>query len=163
MHQERWVCALGEPRSLRFSDPCAYLLRERHAVTVVEWASISSQYRDHRRARLRIQMKAGVESVPWIIVVQLVLVAAFVAFLLYDALPVPGAKLGGGFYLLIGVLNVLFHKSTGRKLFARAQSSWPFVAKFWARIGEKGTELLFLGFSVILAIAGTILLIAGKA
>jgi len=109
-----------------------------------------------------MQMKAGVESMPWIIV-PLVLIAAGVALILYVALPLPGAKLGGGFFLVIGALNVLFHKSTGRKFFALAQSSWPFVAKFWARSGENGTQLLFLGIGVILGVAGGILLVAGKA
>lgn len=60
------------------------------------------------------------------------------------------------------LLNVLFYKSTGRKFLAKTQSSRPFVARFWARSGEIGTQLLFLGIGVILAIAGCILLIAPR-
>jgi hypothetical protein len=71
--------------------------------------------------------------------------------------------LGGGFFLAIGALNALFYKSTGRKFFARTQSSPPFVANFWAHGGERGTQLLFLGMGIILAVAGCVLIIVGAA
>jgi hypothetical protein len=109
-----------------------------------------------------MQMRTGVESMHWIIA-PLVLIAVGIVFIVYVALPLPGAKLGGGFFLVIGVMNVLSYKRTGRKMFALAQSSWPFVARFWARSGENGTQLLFLGIGVILAVAGGILLVAGTA
>ena len=102
-------------------------------------------------------MKTGVE---WIIP-PLVLIAFGVGLILFVVLPLPGAKLGGGFFLAIGVMNVLSYKRTGQKIFARAKSSRPLVAKFWVRAGENGTQLLFLGIGVILAVAGCILLIAG--
>lgn len=107
-------------------------------------------------------MNTGVESMRWIIAA-LVLIASGIAFIVYVALPLPGAKLGGGFFLAIGVMNALFYKQTGREIFARAQSSWPFVARFWARSGEGGTQLLFLGIAIILAVAGCILLVRGPA
>ena len=110
----------------------------------------------------RMQMKTGVEPIHWIIA-PLVLIALGVAVIVYVALSLPGAKLGGGFFLAIGALNVLFYKSTGSKFFAKTQSSRPFVARFWARSGENGTQLLFLGIGVILAVAGGILLVAGTA
>ena len=98
----------------------------------------------------------------WIIAT-LLLIAVGLAVIVYVALPLPGARLGGGFFLAIGVMNALFYKRTGREIFTRAQSSWPFVARFWARSGENGTQLLFLGIGVILGVAGGILLVAGKA
>jgi hypothetical protein len=82
---------------------------------------------------------------------------------LYLVLPLPGAKLGGGFFLAIGVMNVLFYKRTGQKMFALGQSSRPFVARVWTRGGENGTQLLVLGIGIILAGAGGILLVAGTA
>lgn len=107
-------------------------------------------------------MKTGGESMHWIIAT-LLLIAVGLAVIVYVALPLPGARLGGGFFLAIGVMNALFYKRTGREIFTRAQSSWPFVARFWARSGENGTQLLFLGIGVILGVAGGILLVAGKA
>jgi hypothetical protein len=107
-------------------------------------------------------MKMGVESVRWI-VAPLVLIAVGILFIVYMALPLPGAKLGGGFFLALGVMNVLTYKRAGRKMFTLAQSSWPFVARVWARNGENGPQLLILGIGVILAIAGGILLVAGTA
>jgi len=98
----------------------------------------------------------------WIIAT-LLLIAVGLAVIVYVALPLPGARLGGGFFLAIGVMNALFYKRTGREIFTRAQSSWPFVARFWARSGENGTQLLFLGIGVILVVAGGVLLVAAKA
>ena len=98
----------------------------------------------------------------WIIAT-LLLIAVGLAVIVYVALPLPGGRLGGGFFLAIGVMNALFYKRTGREIFTRAQSSWPFVARFWARSGENGTQLLFLGIGVILVVAGGVLLAAGKA
>jgi hypothetical protein len=109
-----------------------------------------------------MQVKTGVESLHWIIAT-LVLIAIGVAIILYVALPLPGAKFGGWFFLAIGIMNLLSYKGTGRNLFARAQSSLPLIRDFWARSGEKGTQLLFLGIGVILAVAGCILLVVGKA
>jgi len=107
-------------------------------------------------------MKTGGESMHWIIAT-LLLIAVGLAVIVYVALPLPGARLGGGFFLAIGVMNALFYKRTGREIFTRAQSSWPFVARFWARSGENGTQLLFLGIGVILVVAGGVLLVAAKA
>jgi hypothetical protein len=114
-----------------------------------------------RRARFRMQMKTDVESMHWIIAL-LVLIALGVAVIVYVALSLPGAKLGGGFFLAIGALNMMFYKSTGRMFFAKTQSSPPFVASFWAHGGERETQLLFLGIGLILAVAGCILLVPGS-
>jgi len=102
----------------------------------------------------------SVESRHWI-TAQLLVIAISVAIFVGAVLPSHPGLLGGGFFLAIGTLNISFYKSTGRKFFARTQSSGPFVARFWARNGEKGTQVLFLGIGVILAAAGCVLLIAG--
>jgi hypothetical protein len=106
-------------------------------------------------------MKSGIESMRWVIA-QLVFIASGMAIILYVALPLPNAKLGGGFFLAIGVLHVLFYERTGRKFFAKTQSSWPHIARFWAHCGERGTQLLFLGIGIILAVSGCILLVVGS-
>ena len=109
-----------------------------------------------------MQLKTDVGSALWIIA-PLIVVAVGMAVILYIALPLPGARLGGGFFLAIGVMNTLFYKRTGQKMFARGRSSWAFVARFWICLGENGTQFLFLGIGVILAVAGCILLAAGAA
>jgi hypothetical protein len=96
----------------------------------------------------------------WVIA-QLALIATGVAFILYEAIPLPSSKWIGGFLLGIGTLNVLLHKRTGQKFFAKAQSSRPHLARFWASSGEKGTKLLFLGIGIILAVAGCVLIVLG--
>jgi len=85
------------------------------------------------------------------------------AVILYVSLPLPDGKLlEGGFFLAIGVLHVLFYKRTRKKFFARTQTGWRLGAKLWARIGEGGTQVLYLGIGIILAVAGCILVIAGS-
>jgi hypothetical protein len=107
-----------------------------------------------------MQMK-NVESRHWV-TAQLVVIAIFMAVFVGAILPSHPGALGGGFFLAIGAVNVLFYKSTGRKFFAKTQSSPPFVASFWAHSGERGTQLLFLGIGLILAAAGFILLVLGS-
>jgi hypothetical protein len=109
-----------------------------------------------------MQLKTSGESMRWVIA-QLVLVAAGVGFIFYVTLPLPSSKLVGGFFFAIGLLNVPFYEKTGHKFFAKTQSSWPQVATFWARSGERGTQILFLGIGIIFAVAGCALLIVGSA
>ena len=98
----------------------------------------------------------------WIIA-PLAVTAMGVALILDVILPLPGAKLVGGFFLALGAMNMFLHKRTGRQVFSRTQTSRRFVAGVWARIGENGTQRLFLGIGIILAVAGCILLAAGVA
>jgi hypothetical protein len=109
-----------------------------------------------------MQLKTSLESMR-LVVAQLVLVAAGVGFIFYVTLPLPSSKLAGGFFFAIGSLNALFYKRTGQKFYAKSQSSWRQVAKFWARSGERGTQILFLGIGIILAVAGCALLLVGSA
>ena len=95
------------------------------------------------------------------LVAQLVVIAARMAFMVYVILPSPGNKSIGEFLLVMGVLHMLFYKVTGRKTFAEMKSKSPFVANFWAWGGERGTQLLFLGIGIILAVAGCILIVVG--
>jgi hypothetical protein len=60
----------------------------------------------------------------------------------------------------VGVLNAFFYKATGRKFFAKTQSERPFIAKVWAYGGERGVQFLFLGFGILLAIIGCVLIVA---
>lgn len=107
-------------------------------------------------------MKTPSESTGWVIA-QLTVIAIGMTIFIYVILPSHPGVLGGGFFLALGALNVLFCKRTGGKFFARTQSSPPFVANFWAHGGERGTQLLFLGIGIILAVAGCILLVVGSA
>jgi hypothetical protein len=109
-----------------------------------------------------MQGKLTVESTRWVIAL-LLLCACGVGFIVYVALPLPDIKLAGGFLLAIGLLHSLFYKRSGQKYFAQTQSLPPYFARFWASIGERGIQLLFLGFGIILTVAGGILIILGAA
>jgi hypothetical protein len=87
----------------------------------------------------------------WVVAL-LVLIAAGVGFLA-SRLPPDMDRLGGGFFLIIGAMNILFHRRFGR------QASPPFVAKVWDAGGEKGAQLLYLGIGIIFVVVGGVLLI----
>ncbi len=102
----------------------------------------------------------------WAIVL-LVILAMWMAVILYwmSAIlhvfrPLPDRLLFGGFFLAIGITNVLFSKRSGRKFFAKTQIGPSFITRFWAYVGEQGVEVLFLGVGVIFAIAGCFVMIA---
>ena len=73
--------------------------------------------------------------------------------------PFPDSQLFGWFLLAIGALNLLFCKRIAREFYAKTQSSRPFVANFWLRVGEKGLQVLYLGIGIIFALAGCIVMI----
>ena len=87
-----------------------------------------------------------------------VVIFAGVSFLAYRVDP-SGRRLGGGFFLAIGAMNILFHRRFGRQAFGRGHSMRLIVARFWDYGGEKGAQLLYLGIGVIFAIVGCVLLI----
>lgn len=95
----------------------------------------------------------------WVIA-PLVVLAVWMGVILYAFRPLP-PKLFGGFFLAIGITNVILYKTTGRKFFAKTQASPPFVARVWASSGEKGVQVLFLGIGVIFAVAGCVAIIWG--
>jgi len=108
-----------------------------------------------------MQGKLTVESsMRWVVAV-LVLCACGVGVIVYVALPLPSIKLGGGFLSAIDLLHMLFYKKSGQRFFARTQSIPPYFAKFWARGGEKGMQILFLGLGVIFVVAGGVLILFG--
>jgi hypothetical protein len=109
-----------------------------------------------------MQMKPLVESMRWVIACLVVLAAWMAGVIYYVILPSHSGRLLGVFFVAIGALNVLFCKTTARKFFAKTQSSPPFVAGFWARSGERGVQLLFLGIGIILAVGGCVLIIVGS-
>ena len=92
----------------------------------------------------------------------LAFVAGGMVFILYVARPWPDSKLFGSFFLAVGVCNVLFYKSTGRRFFAITQSSRSFIAHVWAVGGEKGLQVFVLGMGIILALAGCVVIIVGR-
>ena len=69
-------------------------------------------------------------------------------------------RFGGGFFLAIGAINIVFHRSIGRQAYGKVQSKPPFISKFWEVGGEKGAQLLYLGIGIICAVVGCVLLIA---
>ena len=95
----------------------------------------------------------------WVIA-SLVALAACMAFAVYLGLHVPDGKLYGLFFLAIGALNLLFYKRIGREFYAKTQSRRPLVANIWARLGEKGLQVLYLGVGIIFATAGCVVIIA---
>jgi len=98
------------------------------------------------------------------VIAVLAMVAAWMAAVLFVALAWPnGGKSLGGCLLAIGALNLFFYKGIGRKVFAKTQSSRPFVARFWEGIGERGVQLFYLGVGSILAVGGCVLLVFGAA
>jgi hypothetical protein len=97
----------------------------------------------------------------WVISLLAVL-AVWMAAMLYVLRPLPDRFVFGGFFFAIGITNLLFYKTTGRKLFAKTQASPPFVARVWARVGENGVQLLFLGIGIIFALAGCAAIMVGS-
>jgi hypothetical protein len=98
----------------------------------------------------------------WIIVL-LVVLAVWMAFMLYVFRPLPDRLFLGGFFLAIGITNVLFCKTNGRRFFAKTQASPGFVARVWVCAGEKGVRVLFLGIGIIFVVAGCIVIVSGSA
>jgi hypothetical protein len=98
----------------------------------------------------------------WVIVLLAVL-AVWMAVMVYVFRPWPDRFFFGGFFIAIGIANVLFYKTTGRKFFAKMQASPPFVARVWARGGENGVQVLFLGIGIVFAVAGGVVIILGPA
>jgi len=96
----------------------------------------------------------------WVIAL-LVVLAVWMAFMLYVFRPLPDRLLFGGFFLAIGITNLLFYRAAARKFFAKTQASPPFVARVWAYGGEKGVQVLFFGIGIIFAVAGCVVMLAG--
>jgi len=94
----------------------------------------------------------------WVIALHVVL-AVWMAVIFYLFWPWPDRLFFGGFFLAIGITNVLFCKTTSRKFFAKTQASPPFVARVWSSAGEKGLQVLFLGIGIIFAVAGCVVII----
>jgi hypothetical protein len=107
-------------------------------------------------------MRQPAKSLYWMIMLLLV-IAGFMCFVVYVALPYPSSKTAGAFLLLIGALNTAFSKRFGRKFFARTQTIPPHFAMLWERVGEQNVKGLFLGVGIIFTLAGFMLLIFGSA
>jgi hypothetical protein len=101
-------------------------------------------------------------STRWVIA-PLVVLAVWMAFMLYVFRPLPDRLFLGGSFLTIGIMNVPFCKTNGRKLFVKTQASPPFVARVWASAGEKGVQVPFLAIGIIFAVAGWVVIVLGPA
>src|SRR5579864_2664322 len=91
----------------------------------------------------------------WVVAL-LVIIAAGVSWLA-SRIPPDLGRLGGGFFLVIGSMNILFHRRTARKDYARVHSMSPFISKFWDVGGERGMQLLYLGIGIICGAVGSVL------
>jgi hypothetical protein len=96
-----------------------------------------------------------------LVIVLLVIFAIWTAFVIQVVRPWPDPFLFGGFFLAIGITNVVLGKTSGRKFFARTQECPPFVARVRARAGEKGVQVVFLGVGIIFGVAGCIVMVLG--
>ncbi len=94
----------------------------------------------------------------WVIAL-LVVFTIWMAFVFYVVRPWPDHLFFGGVFLAIGITNVVFCKTNGRKFFAKTQACPPFVARVWACGGEKGVQALFFGIGIIFAVAGCVVII----
>jgi hypothetical protein len=92
----------------------------------------------------------------------LVFLAVCMAFMIYVFRPWPDHVYFGGFFLAIGIANVLFSKTNGRKFFARTQASPPFIARVWACGGERGVQVLFVGIGAIFTVAGCVVIVGSR-
>jgi uncharacterized membrane protein YfcA len=102
-------------------------------------------------------MRMGSAAKVWFIAL-LVIIAAGVSWLA-SKLPPDGDRLFGGFFLVVGAMNVLFHRRFGRQVYRKAHSMSPFVSRPWDSVGEKGIQVLYLGIGIIFAVVGCVLLI----
>jgi hypothetical protein len=85
-----------------------------------------------------------------------VVLFALAVFLIVVASSVPPGsyRFLGGALTGAGAMNILFYRRFGRQTFDSTRSMRPSVAIFWERIGEKGTQFLYLGIGIVLALAG---------
>lgn len=97
------------------------------------------------------------------IIALLVVLTVWMGVILYMFRGLPDRLLFGGFFFAIGIGNVLFYKTTGRKFFSKTQASPSFVARAWAIAGKRGVQVLFLGIGIIFAPAGLVVMLVGPA
>jgi hypothetical protein len=78
-------------------------------------------------------------------------------------LPREGDGFVGACLFALGAANLLLYRKGGRGYFRQTQRAPSQLAQVWAFIGERGTQLLFLGTGIILAAAGCVLVVLGFA
>jgi hypothetical protein len=93
-----------------------------------------------------------------LVVALLILLAAGMAgFVLM--VPSDSIRFLGMCLITAGAFNMLLHRRFGRQNYRWSQGSPAFIANFWERIGENGTQIIYFGIGIILAAAGSFLLI----
>jgi hypothetical protein len=99
----------------------------------------------------------------WIVIL---VVSVFSAWAILLLMKVPrSAYLGiGVFLVVIGLLNILLHRTNARRMFGSLERfHCRFITRFWDCLGENGLRLLYLGMGVAFLSAGCIFLIMSLA
>jgi uncharacterized membrane protein YfcA len=86
------------------------------------------------------------------------IVASTFGFVVLYAYPLDTTRYIGACFIGIGDVYVLLHSKLGRWNFRQARVM-PFVSTFWTKIGEKGTQSVYLGIGLGLIGIGCGLLI----
>jgi hypothetical protein len=97
----------------------------------------------------------------WSVVVAL-LVLLVAMILLVSAIPANLSGFFGGVLIALGIMNVLFYRRFGQHILNSSRKMSPFISGFWSRVGKEGSQLLYLGIGIVLAIGGFALLIKAR-
>jgi hypothetical protein len=90
----------------------------------------------------------------------LILVSGGVLLFL-SMIPPDSNNVVGVFLVLIGIMNVVFHRRFGGQSYMWSRSMPNFGFRFWEHIGPDGAESLYLGIGIILIVAGSVYLMLG--
>ena len=106
-----------------------------------------------------MQEIAAVESRRGLIVLLILILAGMIGLLVAIPSDPHSDRFFGACLIGAGAMNALLHRRIGRQVFKQVHSMSPVFSNFWKRIGQDGTQLLYLGIGIILAAAGLFLLI----
>jgi len=95
----------------------------------------------------------------WGVIFALLVIIAVGVTWLVSVVPPSLSKFFGGCLIAAGALNILLHRRSGRQTFEMTRTMSPFIANFWERIGKEGAQVLYFGIGIVLALAGTFLLV----
>ena len=92
------------------------------------------------------------------VILTLIPVIAGMSFLVFSV-PIIHDKLLGLFIFGFGVFNIFLYKIQGRVIFKWGHAKRGSTFDYWGLIGERGTQILYLGIGFILATGGLALFI----
>lgn len=104
-----------------------------------------------------MQMINARENKSGLVFLLIIIFAGVVSFTI--VVPTSESTFLGSCLVAVGAFNILLHRVFGRQTFEWMRRQPAFVASFWTRTGQKGTQLLYLWMGIILASAGSFLLI----